>query len=44
MRQGADILLQIFATHAISATFYATGYNLLDGNTAHQTLLRQSHL
>ena len=32
MREGADFLLDLFATHQISATFYATGYNLLDGN------------
>jgi peptidoglycan/xylan/chitin deacetylase (PgdA/CDA1 family) len=37
MRQGADILREIFATHAVSATFYATGYNLLDGNTERRT-------
>ena len=34
MRQGADYLLRLFATQAVSGTFYATGYNLLDGNTA----------
>ena len=34
MRRGTDFLLELFATHQISATFYATGYNLLDGNTA----------
>ncbi|HMA34241.1 MAG TPA: polysaccharide deacetylase family protein [Chloroflexia bacterium] len=32
MRSGADILLQLFQAHGIQATFYATGYNLLDGN------------
>jgi peptidoglycan/xylan/chitin deacetylase (PgdA/CDA1 family) len=37
MRQGADILREIFATDAVSATFYATGYNLLDGNTERRT-------
>ena len=37
MRQGADILREIFATYAVSATFYATGYNLLDGNTERRT-------
>ena len=37
MRQGADILRDIFATNAVSATFYATGYNLLDGNTERRT-------
>ncbi len=37
MRQGADILRDIFATNAVSATFYGTGYNLLDGNTERRT-------
>ncbi len=31
MRQGADYLAKIFADHNIPATFYATGYDLLDG-------------
>lgn len=33
MRQGADWLNDLFVTNDISATFYSTGYNLLDGNT-----------
>lgn len=33
MRQGADWLNSLFVSNNISATFYATGYNLLDGNT-----------
>jgi peptidoglycan/xylan/chitin deacetylase (PgdA/CDA1 family) len=37
MRQGADILLDLFEKNNIQATFYATGYNLLDGNTEHRT-------
>ncbi|HST06483.1 MAG TPA: polysaccharide deacetylase family protein [Chloroflexia bacterium] len=37
MRQGADWLNDLFVTNHISATFYATGYNLLDGNTGHLT-------
>src|SRR5207253_42334 len=37
MRQGADFLLNLFATNSISATFYATGYDLLDGNTEQRT-------
>jgi hypothetical protein len=37
MRQGADWLNNLFVTNHISATFYATGYNLLDGNTQHLT-------
>lgn len=37
MRQGADWLNNLFATNHISATFYATGYNLLDGNIGHST-------
>ncbi|HEX8222168.1 MAG TPA: hypothetical protein VF914_23480 [Chloroflexia bacterium] len=32
MRQGADWLADLFARNHISATFYGTGYNLLDGN------------
>jgi peptidoglycan/xylan/chitin deacetylase (PgdA/CDA1 family) len=32
MRQGADWLKELFAQHGIKATFYGTGYNLLDGN------------
>ncbi len=33
MRQGVTTLLQIFAQNSISATFYATGYNLLDSSS-----------
>ncbi len=36
MRQGADILLDYFQQNHIQATFYANGYNLLDGNTARE--------
>jgi peptidoglycan/xylan/chitin deacetylase (PgdA/CDA1 family) len=32
MRQGADWLNRLFSDNNIRATFYATGYNLLDGN------------
>src|SRR3712207_8403087 len=31
--QGADWLNDLFVTNSISATFYGTGYNLLNGNT-----------
>jgi peptidoglycan/xylan/chitin deacetylase (PgdA/CDA1 family) len=37
MRQGANSLNKLFTDHNIHATFYATGYNLLDGNTEHRT-------
>ncbi len=37
MRQGAGWLNDLFVTNHISATFYSTGYNLLDGNTEHLT-------
>jgi hypothetical protein len=37
MRQGAGWLNRLFMDHMINATFYATGYNLLDGNTQHLT-------
>jgi peptidoglycan/xylan/chitin deacetylase (PgdA/CDA1 family) len=33
MRDGADILLDMFTRNRISGTFYGNGYNLLDGNT-----------
>lgn len=33
MRDGAAWLNKLFNQHNIKATFYATGYNLLDGNT-----------
>ena len=32
MREGARYLADLFATYGIRATFYSTGYNLLDGN------------
>ncbi len=32
MRDGARFLADLFARYGIKATFYATGYNLLDGN------------
>lgn len=32
MRDGANWLLDLFAQYKIRASFYATGYNLLDGN------------
>ena len=34
MRQGADNLLSFFQKYNLQGTFYATGYNLLDGNPA----------
>jgi hypothetical protein len=37
MRQGADWLKKLFADNKVDATFYSTGYNLLDGNTQHLT-------
>ncbi len=37
MRQGADWLRDLFARYGIRATFYATGYNLLDGNAERRT-------
>ncbi len=40
MRHGTDDLIAIFAQNSISATFYATGYNLLDG-TSKATALDQ---
>jgi peptidoglycan/xylan/chitin deacetylase (PgdA/CDA1 family) len=33
MREGADWLAALFKQYGMRATFYATGYNLLDGNT-----------
>jgi len=35
MRAGTDNLLGFFQKYGVTGTFYATGYNLLDGNTAH---------
>lgn len=37
MRAGADWLNDLFVRNNISATFYGTGYNLLDGNTERRT-------
>jgi peptidoglycan/xylan/chitin deacetylase (PgdA/CDA1 family) len=37
MRQGADWLNTLFNDNNIRATFYATGYNLLDGNVERRT-------
>lgn len=37
MRQGADWLNRLFVDNKIEATFYGTGYNLLDGNTERRT-------
>jgi len=37
MRQGADWLMELFDTYKIKGTFYATGYNFLDGNTEKRT-------
>jgi hypothetical protein len=37
MREGADWLNDLFKRYDIKATFYATGYNLLDGNTERKT-------
>jgi hypothetical protein len=37
MRQGADWLAGLFKRYGIRATFYATGYNLLDGNAERRT-------
>ncbi len=36
MRNGADNLLRMFEKYGITGTFYATGYNLLDGNSGGQ--------
>ena len=36
MRDGAQFLADLFAQYGIKATFYATGYDLLDGNPACQ--------
>lgn len=37
MREGGNWLNNLFVTNNISATFYSTGYNLLDGNTEKHT-------
>lgn len=39
MREGARFLADLFARYGIHATFYATGYNLIDGNAACQKFL-----
>ncbi|HEX2911809.1 MAG TPA: hypothetical protein VH186_13455 [Chloroflexia bacterium] len=39
MRKGADFLLDIFSRNNIRGTFYANGYNLLDGNTQKKQFL-----
>jgi len=39
MREGAQFLTALFARYDIRATFYATGYNLLDGNPTCQKFL-----
>ena len=44
MRQGADWLNKLFTDNKIEATFYATGYDLLDGNTQQLHFLRQPDL
>jgi peptidoglycan/xylan/chitin deacetylase (PgdA/CDA1 family) len=37
MRQGSENLLELFARYGIHATWYASGYSLLTGNTERQT-------
>ena len=39
MREGARFLADLFARYEIKATFYSTGYNLLDGNPTCQKFL-----
>jgi hypothetical protein len=39
MRQGITTTLELFRPYGIQATYYATGYNFLDGNTARQTFM-----
>ncbi len=39
MREGAQFLADLFARYGIQATFYATGFNLIDGNPACQKFL-----
>jgi peptidoglycan/xylan/chitin deacetylase (PgdA/CDA1 family) len=39
MRDGAQFLAGLFAQYGIQATFYSTGYNLLDGNPTCQKFL-----
>lgn len=39
MRDGAQFLAALFARYDIKATFYSTGYNLIDGNSTCQKFL-----
>lgn len=39
MREGITTTLNIFRPHGIRATYYATGYNFLMGNTARQEFM-----
>src|SRR6266508_3020280 len=39
MREGITTTLELFRQYNIQATYYATGYNFLDGNTAHRTFM-----
>jgi hypothetical protein len=39
MRQGITTTLELFRQYNIQSTYYATGYNFLDGNTAHHTYM-----
>lgn len=39
MRQGVTTTLELFRPYGIRATYYATGYNFLDGNTSQRTFL-----
>lgn len=39
MRKGADYLLELFTRFGVRGTFYANGYNLLDGNREKQTFV-----
>ena len=39
MRQGITTTLELFRQHGIQATYYATGYNFLSGNTTRRTFM-----
>ncbi len=39
MRRGADYLLELFSRFGVRGTFYANGYNLLDGNRDNQKFI-----
>ncbi len=39
MRQGITTTLELFRQYDIRSTYYATGYNFLDGNTAHHIFM-----